>query len=563
MVQRESAKLVVYYRIDKQLRVLSDNIDFELKRAVDDVNRLSSQIAALNGQILSTEGVSIGTSNELRDQRDRALDELSELMDVFALEKPNGVINVSGSERSLVTSNFPAVLEVIVQNNNGNFVSDIFDANTGEQFKVRDGNIAALVEARNEVIPKFRGLFDELAKNLIDSANNIHKIGVGLKGTNSAVPKNNLFFTGNSSVNIELAQAIVDDVNNIAAARRVDTVLPSGEVLRTGSPGDNTIAIKIADLKQKLILSDGTESLIDFFNTITENFNKSRERLTDLQEQLSTGKRLSRPSDDLGSMANAMRLRTILESNIQFQNNIGDGLTQLTAQEEALNQIYDILVGVKEIAIEGASDSITIRDSLAQQLDLMLDNLAEIANSKFNNKYLFGGTETQSAPFALNQNVINGLSSEPVSSYRGNNGKINRQINDQTTVEVNLTGKEIFDQPTSGVEDIFQLIFDLKGFLETDDTSGINGKIENVNGAIEQTLQNFLKIGTRKQLITFNDDRYISQNIQVQSALSSLEDTDFGEAFIAFKAEENALNSALSAGARVVSPSLIDFLGVG
>ena len=264
----ESAKLVVYHRIDKQLRVLSDNIDFELKRAVDDVNRLSLQIATLNGQILSTEGVSIGTSNELRDQRDRALDELSELMDVFALEKPNGVVNVSGSERSLVISNFPAVLEVIVQNNNGNLVSDIFDANTGEQFKVRDGNIAALVEARNEVIPKFRELFDELAKNLIDSANNIHKIGVGLKGTNSAVPKNNLFFTGNSSINIELAQAIVDDVNNIAAARRVNTVLPSGEVLTTGSPGDNTIAIKIADLKQKLILSDGTESLIDFFNTI-------------------------------------------------------------------------------------------------------------------------------------------------------------------------------------------------------------------------------------------------------------------------------------------------------
>ncbi len=298
------------------------------------------------------------------------------------------------------------------------------------------------------------------------------------------------------------------------------------------------------------------------FRTVTENLNNSRERLTDLQEQLATGKRLNRPSDDPESMANAMKLRTILESNFQFQDNIGDGLTQLTAQEEALNQIYDILVGVKEIAIEGASDSITVRSSLAQQLDLVLDNLNEIANSKFNNKYLFGGTETQSAPFELNQNVINGLSSEPVSSYRGNNGKINRQINDQTTVEVNLTGKEIFNQSTSGGEDIFQLIFDLKGFLETDDTSGINGKIENVNGAIEQTLQNFLKIGTRKQLITFNDDRFISQNIQVQSALSSLEDTDFGEAFIAFKAEENALNSALSAGARVVSPSLIDFLGV-
>ncbi len=229
---------------------------------------MSSQVATLNGQILATEGIAAGTSNELRDQRDRSLDELSELMDIFALEKQNDVINVAGSERSLVTSNFPTVLEVVVQNINGNLVSNIVDSNTGEQFKIRDGSIAALIESRNEAIPKFRGLFDELAKNLIDSVNNVHKIGVGIKGTNPAVPKNNLFFTGNSAVNIELAQVIVDDVNNIAAARRVDTVLDTGEIQTTGSPGDNTIALAIADLKQKLILSNGTESLVDFFNTI-------------------------------------------------------------------------------------------------------------------------------------------------------------------------------------------------------------------------------------------------------------------------------------------------------
>jgi len=298
------------------------------------------------------------------------------------------------------------------------------------------------------------------------------------------------------------------------------------------------------------------------FRTVKDNLNASRERLTDLQEQLATGKRLNRPSDDPESMANAMRLRSILESNFQFQDNIGDGLTQLTAQEEALNQIYNILVEVKEITIEGASDSITVRSSLAQQLNLILDNMVEISNTSFNNKFIFGGTETLSRPFELNVNVANGLSNEQLVNYRGNTGDIKRQINEQTTIVVNLNGQEVFNQSASGGEDIFQMIFDIKGFLEADDTQGINGKIDNVNNAIEQTLQNFLKIGTRKQLITFNDDRFITQNIQVRDALSQLEDTDFGEAFINFKSEENALNSALSAGARVVAPSLLDFLGV-
>lgn len=297
------------------------------------------------------------------------------------------------------------------------------------------------------------------------------------------------------------------------------------------------------------------------FRVVTENLNSSRERMTDLQEQLATGKRINRPSDDPEAISNTMKLRAILETNFQFQENIQDGVTQLTAQEEALNQVYEILAQVKEITLEGASDSITVRSSLAQQLGLILDNILEIANTKFNGKYIFGGTETLNKPFMLNENVVRFDLDEPVVDYRGNLGKWNRQINENTTVEVNLNGKEVFDQAAGDGVDIFQLIFDLKKLMVQEDTQGINAKIEDVDKGIEQVLKAFLKIGTRKQLVLFNEDRFTSQNIQVRATMSNLEDTDFGEAFIAFKAEENALNSALSAGARVVSPSLLDFLG--
>jgi len=283
--------------------------------------------------------------------------------------------------------------------------------------------------------------------------------------------------------------------------------------------------------------------------------------MTDLQEQLATGKRINRPSDNPEAISNAMKLRSILETNFQFQENIQDGITQLTAQEEALNQIYEILAQVKEITLEGASDSVTVKSSLAQQLELILDNILEIANTKFNGKYIFGGTETLNKPFTLNENVIKFNLDEPVVDYRGNLGKWNRQINENTTIEVNLNGKEVFDQAAGDGVNIFQLIFDLKRLMELEDTKGINAKIEDVDKGIEQVLKSFLKIGTRKQLVLFNEDRFMTQNIQIRATMSNLEDTDFAEAFIAFKAEENALNSALSAGARVISPSLLDFLG--
>ena len=121
--------------------------------------------------------------------------------------------------------------------------------------------------------------------------------------------------------------------------------------------------------------------------------------MTDLQEQLATGKRINRPSDDPEAMSNAMKLRSILESNFQFQDNIQDGIIPLGVQEEALHQVYDILVQVKELTLAGASDSITVRDSLAAQMTLIHDNLLEVANSKFNGKHILGGTATVSKAF--------------------------------------------------------------------------------------------------------------------------------------------------------------------
>ena len=267
---RESSKILIeaFHRIDDQLQVLSDDIDFELRRSVERLNSLSAQVAELNTEIVSFEGASKGTANDLRDKRDIAIDEISEFIDIFPLEKPNGMVDVAAQAQTLVTSNFPINLEVTTRSENGNLISEVIVTETGNVFEANNGKIFALVQARNEIIPHFRERLNILANELITKVNSIHRTGVGLQGTAMEIPKDNDFFTGNNAGNIDLSQAIKDDVNAIAAASRVDTILPNGEVITSGAPGDNKIALEIANLKQERVLSNGTESLLDFFNAI-------------------------------------------------------------------------------------------------------------------------------------------------------------------------------------------------------------------------------------------------------------------------------------------------------
>ena len=300
--------------------------------------------------------------------------------------------------------------------------------------------------------------------------------------------------------------------------------------------------------------------------TVIENLNASRDRMNTLQQQLATAKKINVPSDDSTGTTKAMRLKTVLEGNQQYDKNIDDGLGFLTATEDALNDFYGILLDVKDLALKGANDSTSDREDLAKQLDLILKNLLEVANTKFGGKYLFGGTETKSQPFTLDENVLNQNLDSEVVTYRGDSKTFKRQINEHTAIDINLPGSKVFDMSSEGGINIFQEIYELRNNFKDSplkiDRQKMDQSLDNLDKSMDQLLNAFLNIGTRKQISNFNKTRFESQNITLKERLSNIEDTDFGTAFIQFKAEENALNSALSAGARVISPSLLDFLKI-
>ncbi len=257
-----------FHRMDEQLRILSQDIDFEIQRTVERLNVLTKELSDLNTQIISYESVSEGTANDLRDQRDRSLDEMTELMEIYPFEKPNGSMNVASQSRTIVTSNYPTQFELDTRNVDGNLITDILVIEDQAVFEPTNGKLGGLLEARNEIVPHYREQMNSLANELISTVNNIHKTGVGLQGTNPEIPKDINFFSGTGAVNIDLSFDIKSDLKNIATARRVDVENAAGIIETSGSPGDNYVALQIAELKQKLILNNGTESLVDYYNSI-------------------------------------------------------------------------------------------------------------------------------------------------------------------------------------------------------------------------------------------------------------------------------------------------------
>ncbi|MFC1558293.1 flagellar hook-associated protein FlgL [candidate division KSB1 bacterium] len=298
--------------------------------------------------------------------------------------------------------------------------------------------------------------------------------------------------------------------------------------------------------------------------TVIGNLNMSRDRLNVLQQQLASAKRINRPSDDPIGATRSMRLRSTLESNQQYDTNIEDALGYLSATEAAMNDSYNLLLEVRDLALKGSNDATSDREDLANNLDLILENMVEIGNTKFKGKYLFGGTETLSNPFSLDQNVLNQDLDSDIVVYYGNSDVYKRQINEHTAIDLNIPGNGVFDMTDTNGVSIFQEIYNLRNVFKENplkiNRDDMDESMDNITTAMDQLLNAFLEVGTKKQMAVFNQERFELQNISVREQLSKNEDTDFGTAYVQFKAEENALNSALSAGARVISPSLLDFL---
>lgn len=182
-------------------------------------------------------------------------------------------------------------------------------------------------------------------------------------------------------------------------------------------------------------------------------------RLSDIQEQIATGRRLNRPSDDPAAASQILRLEQALATNDQYQRNADMAKNRLTLEETTLKSIQDALLRVREIAIQGSNSTMsdTDRNALAQEVNEKLEELVGLANTRDSNQeYLFSGFKTNTKPIAR--------LADGTFIYSGDHGQRGIQIS---------TGRQIMDSDAGN--DIFMNLRNGNGIFQTTPSVGNTG----------------------------------------------------------------------------------------
>jgi flagellar hook-associated protein 3 FlgL len=290
--------------------------------------------------------------------------------------------------------------------------------------------------------------------------------------------------------------------------------------------------------------------------TIVENsllyVSSAYERLAEAQQKISTGRRVSSPSDDPGSIMQSLSLRSTLDNIDQYQRNIEDARGFLVSTDSALERAATLMRKARTTVLQSASNTLdqdTLR-LLANEVGLMYDQMALAANSMYGSRYLFSGQRTNIQPFADQGNgyVYQG------GTANNNDEQIRYDIGPLETITVNITGDRIFTQA-------FEVLRSIQTHIANGETTKLSKEdlqaLDQVLSAITNARAEF---GAKMQQVNRSNDQLELTRVNLSDLKSKIEDADMSRVVIDLKAAEITYQAALAATARGFQQSLVDYL---
>lgn len=284
------------------------------------------------------------------------------------------------------------------------------------------------------------------------------------------------------------------------------------------------------------------------------NLNNNYKIMDNIQNQLSSGKRINKPSDDPVGVISSLRLRTGLTEAEKYLGNVDDANSWLSTTDTALGQAGDILHRARELTIQGANDTLAqaSRDALAKEIAQLREQLVQVANSTHDGRYIFGGFMTTQAPY------------DPATyAYLGDAlANIDYEIGVGIKMTVNITGSTVFGPAglPAGV-DVFGVLTIIENDMMAGNTANLSGAdIQHLDIAIDNLLSLRADVGAKVNRLDLTKTRLEDAYLNLSELLSKNEDVNTAEAITQLKMQENTYRTALAAGARIIQPTLLDFL---
>ena len=305
--------------------------------------------------------------------------------------------------------------------------------------------------------------------------------------------------------------------------------------------------------------------MIQGLSAVSQEFLANLQTLTQqiqtTQEQVSSGVKISQPSDDPAALGDVLQLESDLGRVNQVSNNLGLVQGEVNTGESALENATPLLDQVGSLGAEGANGTSTAteRTALSQQVEQILSELVSVSQTQYNGTYVFGGDNATSPSYQLDLSSPTGVDQLSTSPST-------RLIQDATgqTFAVSLTAQTIFDDQnpdgSPAPDNIFNAVNSLRVALANNDQTGITNAMSSI-----QLAQNYLQ----QQLAFYggvqdevSNSISVAQNFQTQyqTALSNETSTDVAAAAVDLTQEQTSMQAAIQSEASMPHTSLFSLI---
>jgi flagellar hook-associated protein 3 FlgL len=271
------------------------------------------------------------------------------------------------------------------------------------------------------------------------------------------------------------------------------------------------------------------------------------------QRKLSTGKEINQVEDDPVAAGRAMFLRSQVSDVRQYQKNINEALGFQDASESSMSAVQDIMKRAKELVVQAGNGTLdqTGLNNIAAEIKQLVEAARQSMNGTYAGRYLFSGTATLTPPFPA-----------PALTYAGDANTMQRVIGQGEQVDLNLRGWEAFSvPPTASGQNVLQLLDKVATDLQAGNRAALGGPdLQGVDAMLDQLSASRAQVGARVNRLETQQTRLKDLELNVEDLLSKTEDADMAKAMVDFSMQQSIYQSALQSGARVLQPSLLDFL---
>jgi len=299
---------------------------------------------------------------------------------------------------------------------------------------------------------------------------------------------------------------------------------------------------------------------------LLNNLKRSSGKMLDLQNDMSTGKAINKPSDDPAKAGAILGLQSKLASMGQWKANASQAMDYLSSTESVLSDMTSILQRIRALSVEAANgtNSETEWAVIKKEVDQLITQMKVLTNSQVSSKYIFSGTKTDTPPMPSTYPTGGLPPADTADGWQGNATALAVEVGANINIDISVNAIQLFGVDTATGESSFfttlQQLSEALGGTTADPQQDIADSLDKLDSQINRFIEARAEIGATMNRLNKIVDNLDSSIINAKTNLSNLQDTDLAAAIMDYNATLNTYRASLSVGAQIIQPSLVDFL---